>query len=266
MKNYLLSVLLACMSSTVFAQVLITDVDVTIRLVDEFPCWSKSDDCLYDPYPILYDINQDGVDDFRYRLNIGDATCQEHVVEQITPALSFSEEVLGEEDVIDETLTWNTFHWFIRYGGFFDTISSPFQESGKYLGVRLELDGAVHYGWVEIFIETTDSVLEAKTTIKRFGFNQTPEAGLTSKGELTSVEDLLENGISLYTAQNQLFIKQSNSSNEPLTIQVYDMTGKSVLRRSISTPSASIPINTSGVYLLRLQRGTQVWKEKVMVR
>ena len=266
MKKYLLCLLCSCASSLTFAQVLITDVDVTIDLLEEIGCFNRPDTCMLNPYPILYDINQDGTDDFRYWLRVGDGTEQEHIIDQLTPGISFSEEVLGEEEVIDESLTWQSFHWFARYEGFFARGQSAFRQSGKYLGVRLELDGAMHYGWIEIFQETTDFEPETKTTVKRFGFNQTPERGLTSRGAVTSVVDLLENGISLYTAQNQLHINQRWSADEPLALQVFDMAGKTMLKRTISTPSVSIPINTGGVYLVRLRRGTQAWKEKVMVR
>ncbi len=128
----------------------------------------------------------------------------------------------------------------------------------KYVGVRFEISGATHYGWIRVSCTTGST----SGTIHSYAYETTPNtsiiAGDMGAGGVMSINEL-EIGATLYAADNKLFV----TTTEVVAYEVVAMSGVVIAQKSVNGNSV-IDLNhlANGVYLINYSTsvGTKSFK------
>lgn len=125
----------------------------------------------------------------------------------------------------------------------------------KYVGVKFEIGGFVHYGWIRLTINANSTVC----TIDSYGYETTANtpinAGKMADGGFASVEELLVEGkVFLKDQELQLLNLQGATAN------IYNMLGElqQVVRVNANSKSILVDHLPSGVYLVQCNRGSEI--------
>jgi len=176
-----------------------------------------------------------------------------------------------EGDVIDSELNFLTstqasMGWAAVYAGNGCTTGQFHEESenGKYLGIRITLDEGetYHYGWVRVEVDS----IYSKVTVLDYAYEQTPDLGIEAGASSgTPVEDqLLDMRVRIYSAQNLIILE--DLKHDRAEAEVFNLAGQLVNSVSVQRGRNEIPVETNGLYFVRLKVGNEVvGSNKVLV-
>ena len=120
----------------------------------------------------------------------------------------------------------------------------------KYLGLRFDISGSVHYGWVKLDVSAVGDVW----VIKEYAYHKTPNTPLLA-GEGTPTADIKDNVFS--SVKIVALNKTIGLYNLPdrVNYKVFNMSGQSVLNGEIQSKIQVIEANTlsNGIYIVELQ-------------
>jgi hypothetical protein len=128
----------------------------------------------------------------------------------------------------------------------------------KYVGVRFEISGATHYGWIRVSCTTGST----SGTIHSYAYETTPNtsiiAGDMGAGGVLSINEV-EIGANLYAADNKLYV----TSTEEVSYEIVAMSGAVIAQKSVNGNSV-IDLNelASGIYVINYStiKGTHSFK------
>lgn len=115
----------------------------------------------------------------------------------------------------------------------------------KYMGLRINVDGNQHYGWVRMDIPADASSI----TIKDYAFNTVPGEGILA-GEALSAQDNNFEGFVQFVDQNNILNLQSQSSVID-NVTIYNIAGQSIIQTNLNSLRGTINLGdlSQGVYL-----------------
>lgn len=115
----------------------------------------------------------------------------------------------------------------------------------KYMGLRINVDGNQHYGWVRMDLPGDASSI----TIKDYAFNTVPGEGLLA-GQVLSVEDNNFQGFIQYVDANHVLNLQSQSSVIE-KVAIFNISGQSIIETNLNNLRGTINLSdlSRGVYL-----------------
>ncbi|OUR98176.1 hypothetical protein A9Q86_14055 [Flavobacteriales bacterium 33_180_T64] len=206
----------------------------------------------------MIDLDGNGTDDFQIRnelstsnLYIDPLTASNDVLGSggATYAYPF---VLNNGDAISSgTTPWNN----NGFAGGFQSLNYSSCSIGNwcditdgYIGLRFNISGNTHYGWVRLDVDSSGNVW----TVKDLAYSDTPNTALTAGQQTLSIEENstlnaikivgLNKSIGLYNLQ------------APTNYRILNMTGKEVLSGTTSDHSHVVEATTiaNGVYIIEL--------------
>ncbi|MFO7616075.1 MAG: T9SS type A sorting domain-containing protein [Bacteroidales bacterium] len=121
----------------------------------------------------------------------------------------------------------------------------------KYAGVQLVVGEAVLYGWLELEVSADGRSM----TIYEWAFNTRPQgaitAGETTSGIIGAANEKISVSVTPNPFSSQLNIQLSQALKEAASVEILDLTGRTVAREKVGGPGATrLAIGTGG-----LQRG-----------
>ena len=170
---------------------------------------------------------------------------------------SFGAPILGllSYSTID-TLTGNTLaQGSATYGNFI-----PNQED--FIGVKFDISGNVHYGWIRVEVSSDADTLIIKDYAYESSANTAIIAGNTGGGMLNIAET--DNKITINNIQNILYVKIDDYKNNSL-LNIYDISGREILKSILSSNNEQISLNTfeAGIYLVKVISGDDIFSKKI---
>ncbi|WP_340075893.1 T9SS type A sorting domain-containing protein [Leptobacterium sp. I13] len=116
----------------------------------------------------------------------------------------------------------------------------------KYLGVRFNIGGSFHYGWIRANV-----VSLSDWTIKDFAYNATPGASINAGQTTLGVDTNLATNVRIASLNKTISLHNLPGST---SYQLYSMTGQSLLEGSIEGSTYAIEGSNlaSGIYILQL--------------
>jgi hypothetical protein len=240
-------------------QIIYTDVDPDVMGTD--------DGAHYD-----LDLNNDGTVDFNFHIKSdgagavkmsGAATSYNAIAGTYSSPYKYPS-VFELDDVIDDGLTWvsggtqtmaSSGYYLNPYGNWFD-------QTDKYLGVRLNLSGNDHYGWVRLDVSADGHSF----TVKDYAYESASATSiLAGAGANVGVNEINENGFIVYAFEKQIHVQLKDNSNGKIIIS--NMLGQQIKLVEINSSLQTIEMSSSsvGIHLVTVyQNGTEVSKKVVL--
>ncbi|MBI1316971.1 hypothetical protein GC167_08965 [bacterium] len=126
-----------------------------------------------------------------------------------------------------------------------------------FLGLRLDVNGATHYGWARLDLSSDlDTVV-----LKDFAINLTPNAPISTGQTMSLVEDF-ERALSLNRSGNVVTLELRDPAING-TFEIMEPSGKLVSTGTLNPGLHQIGLPSSGVYLIRLNTPELVWTKKL---
>lgn len=139
-------------------------------------------------------------------------------------------------------------------------------ETDHYAGLKFSDVTGAHYGWVRIDVDSTVSSI----TIKDYAYNQTPDAPLfAGQGSPLGVSEANQPSnfnILAYEGVATIFVNEGKI--EDCTVTVTNMLGETIIRQPLSNRTTRIDLNqyATGIYLISVQRGNEIFSRKISFR
>ncbi len=152
---------------------------------------------------------------------------------------------------------------FVSNSNSFVVSSSSYSSwNGKsgYIGFKFQIGGKTHYGWFYVTVANNG----LSYTIKDYAYNTTENQGLVTKRPSAFKLNVSENEVNLYPNpfKNTFTIDVSKLDNERVTVSVYDILGKKLIRQEYHKNPGKITlgeqIKESGNYFIKIQTNTKV--------
>lgn len=264
-KTYFyLSILSVSIVSQVNASIIHTDIDPDSTSTMDATSMSDFNIC-------TIDFNNDGVKEFDFRWdefsNMGmgwffhmtpDGTNAEYILKgtQMNAFGARYIEPLAQNVTIDAAANWGTDDYPEPLIG--DDADPNFQDLGdRYVGVRFDLNGNTHYGWVLVSFDSNRTL-----TIKEYAYEDQPNtpinAGQTSSGSTASIVEESVEKMPFYPNPVNDFLTIENSSSWS-AVQLYNLNGKLVLNSVLAPGQKEIDLSEyqPGNYVLVLSSKDQ---------
>jgi len=140
--------------------------------------------------------------------------------------------------------------------------------SPRFLGLRFDIAGAIHYGWARLSIPNA-----GEFTLKDYAYNSVPgEPILAGEGSPTSIADVAHSSmqVSPNPFTSTLTVSMGMHKADVVTCTVRAVTGQALLTRTVAPTGgpASITLDLAslapGTYLLEMQIGGERMVRKVV--
>ena len=146
-----------------------------------------------------------------------------------------------------------------EHGNWVDT------QEDKYLGIKFEIDGEFHYGWVRL-TTIIHSNSDMEFTVKDFAYNTVLDEGILAGAMGTAgVNDTVILDISVYPnpTSDILYFKGIKNITQ---ITIYDVTGNAHQDASINYATNSIDLSNlnSGVFFIQFQTDNTILVKKII--
>jgi hypothetical protein len=151
-------------------------------------------------------------------------------------------------------------------GGTYNTGPWTDGETDKYLGIRFTLDEGVsyHYGWIRLDVPSDQS----QVTIKDYAYEQTADKAIVAgdMGSGTSVRDGLKNdlGVKLFSLDRNIIV--SDLKVDQARAEVYNISGQLVRSVQVEKGRTEIPMESTGIFIVKIDMGAEIVSSKVIVR
>ena len=173
--------------------------------------------------------------------------------------------------VIGPDESWGTYSYSFQMGWLGTYVGGTTYNTGpwldavdKYLGVRFSLDEGTsyHYGWVRLDVEGDMS----EFTVKDYAYEQTADLGIRAGHMVTSVRNGLANdlGVKIFSHQDKIVI--SDLEIDHATADVYNVAGQLVRSVQVETGRNEVPMDNKGLYIVRIDMGSEIISSKVIVQ
>lgn len=134
----------------------------------------------------------------------------------------------------------------------------------KFVGVRLELNGNMHYGWVRLDVSPGSDTIIVKDMAINLTAGDPIQTGVTG---LSTIEDI-KSKITVINTEDLLRI-ETDPSLGSFGIKVTDLTGKAIVEEDYKAAERIEVITSSwptGIYLVNLIKGEYIITEKIIVK
>ena len=122
------------------------------------------------------------------------------------------------------------------------TVGDWVDDTEKYLGVRFDIKGSDHYGWVML----SSSISDTSYTIHGYGYDDDPSVKSVPLDVLISADITLTNDAKIYSFGQEVII--SNAEGE---VFISDISGRMVHRSNLVNGTNSISLS-NGLYIVRV--------------
>lgn len=191
-------------------------------------------------------------------------------------AIDEGDEIGEDLDFYDASIQQLTRYWGVKdfpsagstydfFGNVFGvTYGSWVGEGEKFLGVKFEIDGNTHYGWVRM--EVDDDYLT--TTIMDFAYNGEADASLDA-GVVSSIGDntIDASKITSYSFGKTINIAVNNLNAESATVKVVNALGQVVYTDALNQNGMQISLDKAaqGIYTVHIEADGSVYNNKLML-
>ncbi len=157
--------------------------------------------------------------------------------------------------------------WFGTYADGTTYNTSPWLggDADKYLGIRFSLDEGTsfHYGWVRL--DVADK--QANAVVMDYAWEQTADKAIVA-GDMgnVSVRDGLRNdlGVKLFSLDRSIIV--SDLEVDRARAEVYNISGQLVRSVQVEKGRTEIPMESTGIFIVKIDMGGEVISSKVIVR
>jgi hypothetical protein len=255
------------------AQMLYTDISPDTTL-------AAPDGVVFHNY--FVDLNQDAKDDFKFTHFVPNASMK--AVEVYSFADEPEEEILvnsGRAPLALEAFfeisagsagTWvNTFSGSSNSALFMNANYMPGSPWAGvvdgYLGVRIKVAGAWHYGWIRLDVPADASSF----TLKDFAVNLYPGESILAGESLTTPVNPVTSpdlGVDIYSVGKTCIVEFNYPAVDNATAHIYTLLGKHVLSSPLSGKSNRIRMDAvpEGTYMVLVRDGENVWTRLVVMK
>jgi len=167
---------------------------------------------------------------------------------------------LNEGSVIDGNQVWQSSNGqILRYKTSSGATSCQYSSNwcgdtvDKYLGLRFDISGNAHYGWVRLDVTVPNSM--DNWVVKDFAYEATPDTAISAgDGILNTFDQGLQR---VAVVANGKFIDLGNLPDQ-LSYRLYNIVGQQIVSGDISENSFRIDLSTqsSGLYVLELSNNS----------
>jgi hypothetical protein len=139
------------------------------------------------------------------------------------------------------------------------------EEPDKYLGIRFTLDEGVsyHYGWVRLNVPTDVS----QVTVIDYAYEQTADTPITAgdMGSGTSIGDgHVDPGVKVFSFNRSIIV--SDLETDHARADIFNVAGQLIQSVQVEQGRTEIPMDDTGLYLVRIDTGKGLVSKKVIVR
>jgi hypothetical protein len=136
-------------------------------------------------------------------------------------------------------------------------------QGDKYLGLRFEIAGQIHFGWARIEVGTT----AGDWLIKDYAYHDTPNAPINAGQTVLGIEDNILNQVKVVALSKSIALYNLPDVSR---YNIINMTGQQVLKGETQNRDYVIeaPSLASGVYILELNdiNSDAVLRKKVVLQ
>ncbi|MFI5171028.1 MAG: T9SS type A sorting domain-containing protein [Chitinophagales bacterium] len=123
----------------------------------------------------------------------------------------------------------------------------------KFLGVKFDIDGDYHFGWIRMDVGSDN----ASFTVKDWAYEAVADAGIETgqtTGGVTSIETIGAGQVTAYSYGNTMSIVVNNLDAKNATVQVSNLEGQIVYSGSLNMSGMQIKLDNvaSGNYILHV--------------
>ena len=256
---------MALMGSQADAQIIYTDInpDSTTTLAGSY---------------FNLDLDNGGVFDFAFNLNVGSYSSYTSQQVAVTPAGSNG--VAGDTvgayvypfafnsgDTIKSTLQFNfgSSQSMASYFGSGSSYGNFLGQTDKFIGLQFYIGAQLHYGWARFDVDATAS----QFTIKDYAYNSTPNAYILA-GEMPVgiSENSLTNNTSIYSADKNIIIKFLTDELVQADVKITNAIGQEMHSSSLGDKETIIDMSKekTGIYFVTISQKSIVYTKKVFIR
>tara|TARA_B110000014_G_C20114512_1_gene588168 strand:+ start:1145 stop:2026 length:882 start_codon:yes stop_codon:yes gene_type:complete len=141
----------------------------------------------------------------------------------------------------------------------------PFLAQEGFAGLKFQIGGNTHYGWVRVEVTADGTIL----SVKDYAYDATPNtaivAGETGSGPV-GVESV-EKNISIQNFNNQLMIELNDELTNCIAV-VTSITGQEVINQAINNTIEMIELNdlSKGIYVVSVNSDQGMVNKKIYIR
>jgi Secretion system C-terminal sorting domain len=131
----------------------------------------------------------------------------------------------------------------------------------KFMGVRFNISGQPHYGWVRLYVSPgADTII-----VKEYAYQTLPNVGLTA-GQLVGIETQETTPVRVFAYNNMLHINRE-SNGDAAVITVYNSMGQTVYteQSAENNYTHSLENLTAGIYTVSVTTSTGVTTRKIYI-
>lgn len=144
--------------------------------------------------------------------------------------------------------------------------SGNFLGTEGYIGVRFDISGSTHYGWVRVEMASNGTSM----TIKDYAYDATPNTAIAA-GDMGTVginEVNFENAIQFISNQNNQVTVKMNTTITNGMINVISIDGKNVASINVNSQTELVDLSnlSSGIYMVNLTSNEGTITKKFYVR
>lgn len=243
------------------AQIIYTNVDPDVTGTDDGATYSL-------------DLNNDATVDFKILVNSqgqgtvkmsGEALGDNAIAGSYNAGYGYKYPyALDLNDVIDADLYWNggNGHTMASTGYFAGSYGHWFGETDKYMGLRLDIGGDNHYGWVRLDVSD-----DAHTfVVKDYAYEATAEAQILAGDGSVGIEPLVNTNIKVFASGKQIFVNFKNVSEG--FIVVSDLEGRNLRAYDITSSAMVLPMKNqaAGVYFVTVEQEGKTSNYKIVLQ
>ena len=141
-------------------------------------------------------------------------------------------------------------------------------QEDKYLGIKFEINGNFHYGWIQLttIIYAFDNM---EFTVKGFAYNTVANEGILAgdTGQITDIAEAGNTGFSIYPNPAKDIINLP-TFGETAVVSISDISGKIVYSSEVVQSQINETIDISflntGLYIVRVQTGGKMLIAKLV--
>ncbi|MFN0275389.1 MAG: T9SS type A sorting domain-containing protein [Chitinophagales bacterium] len=174
---------------------------------------------------------------------------------------------LDEDEVIDEDADFletyavaflASIYGGITYGAFAD-------QDDKYLGVKFDIDGEVHYGWIRL----DATVGPVSATLKDYAYQATAETAINTAQteDPVAINTIDPSKLSIYSYGNTVNLVVNNLNAENGEVKIFNMQGQVIFTAPLNAKGMQItmPFAAEGTYTVKATSVEGVMSQQVFL-
>ena len=224
------------------------------------------------------DLDNGGVFDFAFNLNIGSSSSYTSQQVAVTPAGANGVAgdtvgayvypfALNSGDTIKSTLQFNfgSSQSMASYFGSGSSYGNFLGQTNKFIGLQFYIGAQLHYGWARFDVDATAS----QFTIKDYAYNATPNASILAGEMPLGVEEnaALAN-TTIYSSDKTIFIQFLSDKLIQSDVKVSNAIGQVIFQGNLNDKENKINMAeaNSGIYFVTITQNNIVYTKKVYIR